>query len=74
MPGWGLLRELADLTGLSTQVTGVLTDTYKGPWTYAPGVVERIDAAHLPRIRGARAAARAAACRRARPPARRGGE
>jgi len=100
----GLLRELADLTGLSTQVTEVLADTYKGPWTYAPGAVfadlaaavadgadcidgvgqlcgdrehvfgakastatmwrlvdERIDAAHLPKIRGARAAARAAA-------------
>ena len=102
--GMGLLRELADLTGLSTQVTEVLADTYKGPWTYAPGAVfadlaaavadgadcidgigqlcgdrehvfgakastttmwrlvdERIDAAHLPKIRGARAAARAAA-------------
>ena len=37
--GMGLLRELADLTGLSAQVTDVLTDTYKGPWTYAPGAV-----------------------------------
>ena len=37
--GMGLLRELADLTGLSTQVTAVLADTYKGPWTYAPGAV-----------------------------------
>ncbi|MFY2859923.1 IS1380 family transposase, partial [Mycobacterium sp. THU-M104] len=34
--GLGLLRELADLTGLSAQVTAVLADTYKGPWTYAP--------------------------------------
>ncbi|MDA2947484.1 MAG: transposase, partial [Actinomycetota bacterium] len=102
--GMGLLRELADLTGLSTQVTAVLADTYRGPWTYAPGAVfadlaaavadgadcidgigqlcgdrehvfgpkastttmwrlvdERIDAAHLPKIRDARAAARAAA-------------
>jgi hypothetical protein len=102
--GMGLLRELADLTGLSAQVTDVLTDTYKGPWVYAPGAVfadlaaavadgadcidgvgqlcgdrehvfgakastttmwrlvdERIDAAHLPKIHGARAAARAAA-------------
>lgn len=102
--GMGLLRELADLTGLSAQVTDVLTDTYKGPWTYAPGAVfadlaaavadgadcidgvgqlcgdrehvfgakastttmwrlvdARIDAAHPPKIRGARAAARAAA-------------
>lgn len=100
----GLLRELADLTGLSMQVTEVLTDTYKGPWVHAPGAVfadlaaavadgadcidgigqlcgdrehmfgpkastttmwrlvdERIDAAHLPKIRDARAAARAAA-------------
>jgi hypothetical protein len=30
--GMGLLRELADLTGLSTQVRAVLADTYKGPW------------------------------------------
>ena len=37
--GMGLLRELADLTGLSAQVTDVLADTYKGPWTYAPGAV-----------------------------------
>ena len=102
--GMGLLRELADLTGLSAQVTAVLVDTYKGPWTYAPGAVfadlaaavadgadcidgvgqlcgdrehvfgakastttmwrlvdARIDAAHLPKIRDARAAARAAA-------------
>ena len=102
--GMGLLRELADLTGLSAQVTELLADTYKGPWTYAPGAVfadlaaavadgadcidgigqlcgdrehafgakastttmwrlvdQRIDAAHLPKVRGARAAARAAA-------------
>ena len=103
--GMGLLRELADLTGLSAQVTEVLADTYKGPWMYAPGAVfadlaaavadgadcidgigqlcgdrehvfgakastttmwrlvdERIDAAHLPKVRSARAAARASAC------------
>jgi hypothetical protein len=102
--GMGLLRELADLTGLSAQVTTVLADTYKAPWTYAPGAVfadlaaavadgadcidgvgqlcgdrehvfgskastttmwrlvdRRIDAAHLPKVRTARAAARAAA-------------
>src|SRR5690606_41674337 len=35
----GLLRELADLTGLSSQVTAVLADTYRGPWVYAPGEV-----------------------------------
>ena len=102
--GMGLLRELADRTGLSAQVTAALADTYRGPWTYAPGEVfadlaaavadgadcidgvgrlcgdrehafgakastttmwrlvdERIDAAHLPGVRAARAAARAAA-------------
>lgn len=35
----GLVRELADQTGLSAQVTAVLADTYKGPWVYAPGSV-----------------------------------
>jgi hypothetical protein len=102
--GMGMLRELADRTGLSTQVTAALADTYRGPWVYAPGAVfadlaaavadgadcidgvgqlcgdrghvfgpaastttmwrlvdERIDAAHLPRVRAARASARAAA-------------
>ena len=34
-----MLRELADRTGLSAQVTAVLADTYHGPWTYAPGEV-----------------------------------
>lgn len=100
----GMLRELADRTGLSAQVTAALADTYRGPWVYAPGEVfadlaaavadgadcidavgqlcgdrehvlgakastttmwrlidERIDAAHLPGVRAARAAARAAA-------------
>ena len=37
--GMGLVRELADLTGLSAQVTAVLADTYRGPWVYAPGRV-----------------------------------
>jgi hypothetical protein len=37
--GMGMLRELADLTGPSAQVTVVLADTYRGPWTYAPGAV-----------------------------------
>lgn len=37
--GMGLLRELADLTGLSERVTAALADTYKGPWSYAPGAV-----------------------------------
>jgi hypothetical protein len=102
--GMGMLRELADRTGLSAQVTDVLSDTYRGPWVYAPGEVfadlaaavadgadcidgvgqlcgdrehvfgakastttmwrlvdQRMDAAHLPGIRAARAAARTAA-------------
>jgi Transposase DDE domain group 1 len=99
--GVGMLREVADLSGLSSQVTAALADTYNGPWLHAPGAVfadlaaavadgadcvdgvgqlwgdrthafgavgstttlwrlvdERIDAAHLPRIRAARAHAR----------------
>ena len=102
--GIWMLRELADLTGLSAQVTAVLADTYRGPWIHDPGsmfadlaaavaggadcidgvgqrcgdrehvvgpaastttmwrlVDQRIDAAHLPGIRAARASARAAA-------------
>jgi hypothetical protein len=101
--GVGLLREVAE-TELSSQVTGALADTYRGPWTHAPGDVfadlaaavadgadcadgvgrlfgdrehvfgavastttlwrlvdERIDTAHLPAIRAARAHARARA-------------
>ena len=37
--GVGILREVAGLTGLSAQVTTALADTYRGPWTYAPGAV-----------------------------------
>ena len=37
--GMGMLRELADLTGLSDRVTAALADTYRGPWVYAPGDV-----------------------------------
>ena len=37
--GMGMLRELADRTGLSGQVTAALADTYRGPWVYAPGEV-----------------------------------
>jgi len=113
--GAGLLREVADLTGLSSQVTAALADTYRGPWIHAPGdlfadlaaavadgadcvdgagqlwgdrehvfgvtgstttlwrcVDERIDAAHLPAIRAARAAARAAAWSAGAAPARGG--
>ena len=35
--GMGLLRELADATGLSAQVTAVLAGTYNRPWIHAPG-------------------------------------
>jgi len=34
--GMGMLRELADRTGLSAQVTAALADTYRGPWVYGP--------------------------------------
>ena len=37
--GVGMLREVADLTGLSAQVTEVLADTYQGPWVHEPGGV-----------------------------------
>jgi len=37
--GVGMLREVADLTGLCGQVTAALADTYRGPWTHAPGDV-----------------------------------
>jgi len=37
--GMAMVRELADRSGLSAQVTAVLADTYKGPWVYAPGEV-----------------------------------
>jgi len=37
--GMGMLRELADLSGLSAQVTAALADTYRGPWIYDPGAV-----------------------------------
>ena len=37
--GVGMVRELADLSGLSSQVTAALADTYRGPWTHAPGDV-----------------------------------
>jgi hypothetical protein len=100
--GVGLLREVADLSGLTEQVSTVLADTYKGPWVHDPGRVfadlaaavadgadcvsgigslvdqqvqhgpvasltttwrlldQRVDAAHLPAVKTARAAARAA--------------
>ena len=37
--GVGMLREVADLSGLSAQVTAALADTYRGPWIHAPGDV-----------------------------------
>jgi hypothetical protein len=37
--GMAMVRELADRTGLSAQVTAALADTYRGPWVYAPGDV-----------------------------------
>jgi hypothetical protein len=37
--GVGILRELAELTGLSGQVTAALADTYRGPWVYEPGAI-----------------------------------
>ena len=37
--GMAMVRELADLAGLSAQVTAALADTYRGPWVHAPGVV-----------------------------------
>ena len=37
--GMGMVRELADRTGLSAQVTAALADTYRDPWVYAPGEV-----------------------------------
>ena len=100
--GVGLLREVADLSGLTEQVSMVLADTYQGPWVHDPGRVftdlaaavadgadcvsgigslvdqqlqhgpvasqtttwrlldQRVDAAHLPAVKTARATARAA--------------
>jgi DDE family transposase len=37
--GVGMLREVAELTGLSGQVTAALADTYHGLWIHAPGAV-----------------------------------
>ncbi|GAB1815568.1 transposase [Mycobacterium sp. MUNTM1] len=37
--GMAMVRELADCTGLSAQVTAALADTYRGPWMYALGEV-----------------------------------
>jgi hypothetical protein len=32
--GMAMVREVADRTGLSAQVTAALADTYRGPWVY----------------------------------------
>lgn len=37
--GVGLLREMAEYTGLVDAVTTALADTYRGPWVHAPGRV-----------------------------------
>ena len=37
--GVGILREIADLTELSAQVTAASADTYRGHWDHAPGAV-----------------------------------
>ncbi len=37
--GVGMLRELAQDTGLTAGVTAALADTYAGPWSHAPGRV-----------------------------------
>lgn len=37
--GVGLLREMAEYTGLVAGVTAALRDTYRGPWLHAPGRV-----------------------------------
>lgn len=37
--GVGLLREMAEYTGLVDTVSAALADTYRGPWLHAPGRV-----------------------------------
>lgn len=37
--GVGLLREMAEYTGLVDSITAALADTYRGPWVHAPGRV-----------------------------------
>ncbi|MGV9714347.1 IS1380 family transposase, partial [Gordonia sp. NPDC003424] len=37
--GASLVREVADLSGLTDQITAALADTYSGPWRHAPGAV-----------------------------------
>ena len=37
--GLGMLREMAEYTGLVRALDGALADTYRGPWIHAPGRV-----------------------------------
>ena len=37
--GVGLLRDVAELTGLQAQISAALADTYRGPWLHDPGRV-----------------------------------
>ena len=37
--GVGMLPEIDDLTGVTSQVSAVLADTYKGQWVHDPGRV-----------------------------------
>lgn len=37
--GLGMLREMAEYTGLVTALDAALADTYRGPWLHAPGRV-----------------------------------
>ena len=50
--GVGMLRELANLTGLSAQVSAALADTYKGPWVHAPAPADVPLPPELPWSRG----------------------
>ena len=43
--GVGILRELAELTGLSAHVTAALADTYRGAWMSSAGRVDDHDVA-----------------------------
>ena len=38
-----MVREPADLTGLSSQVDAAFADTYKSPWVHAPGDADCVD-------------------------------
>ena len=42
-----MLREIGDLTGLTSQVSDVLADTYKGQWVHDRGVGDLLAGAGL---------------------------